>query len=226
MLLPSLSKHIQSKNKKKIDFIQNKSVELCLFLSLPAMFALIIASEEITSSLFGYGSFDELTVRNSAKALYYFAFGLPAFAMIKIFSSFLFARQNTKVPFYFSLISAVINIFISVIFFNKIGFIIIPISTTLASWVNVILLFLYLKNQSYYSLNMNFIFSFLKILCSVSISSYFFYLMINDYAKYLIYSNDYKLLYIIVLIILTLLLYILVSILTKAFKLKDIKLKY
>ena len=226
VLLPSLSKHIQSKNKKKIDFIQNKSVELCLFLSLPAMFALIIASEEITSSLFGYGSFDELTVRNSAKALYYFAFGLPAFAMIKIFSSFLFARQNTKIPFYFSLISAVINIFISVIFFNKIGFIIIPISTTLASWINVILLFLYLKNQSYYSLNMNFIFSFLKILCSVSISSYFFYLMINDYAKYLIYSNDYKLLYIIVLIILTLLLYILVSILTKAFKLKDIKLKY
>ena len=52
MLLPSLSKYIQSKDKIKIEIIQNKSIELSLFLSLPAMIALIIASEEITSSLF------------------------------------------------------------------------------------------------------------------------------------------------------------------------------
>ena len=113
VLLPSLSKYIQSKDKIKIEFIQNKSVELSLFLSLPAMFALIIASEEITSSLFGYGSFDEASVKNSARALYYFAFGLPAFALIKIFSSFLFARQNTKIPFYYSLVSVIFNIVIS-----------------------------------------------------------------------------------------------------------------
>ena len=91
VLLPNLSKYIQSKNKTKIDFIQSKSVELSLFLSLPAMFALLIASEEITSSLFGYGSFNETSINNTARALYYFAYGLPAFALIKIFSSFLFA---------------------------------------------------------------------------------------------------------------------------------------
>ena len=55
VLLPSLSKFIQTSNKRKIRIIQNKSVELSLFLSLPAMLALLIASEEITSSLFGYG---------------------------------------------------------------------------------------------------------------------------------------------------------------------------
>ena len=80
--------------KKNKFYTKLKSVELSLFLSLPAMFALLIASEEITSSLFGYGSFNENSVKNSAKALYYFAFGLPAFALIKIFSSFLFARQK------------------------------------------------------------------------------------------------------------------------------------
>ena len=135
MLLPSLSKYIQSKDKIKIEFIQNKSVELSLFLSLPAMFALIIASEEITSSLFGYGSFDKASVKNSARALYYFAFGLPAFALIKIFSSFLFARQNTKIPFYYSLVSVIFNIVISVFFFKDVGFIIIPIATTISSWI-------------------------------------------------------------------------------------------
>ena len=74
VLLPKLSKYIQSRNKKKIDFIQNKALELSLFLSLPATIALLIASEEITSSLFGYGSFDDLSVKNSANALFYFYF--------------------------------------------------------------------------------------------------------------------------------------------------------
>ena len=79
-MLPNLSRYVKEKNKNKINLIQNKSLELSLFLSIPATFALLIASEEITSSLFGYGSFNILSVKNSANALFYFALGLPAFA--------------------------------------------------------------------------------------------------------------------------------------------------
>ena len=86
VLLPNLSKYIQNKNAKKIVFIQNKSLELSLFLSLPASVALLIASNEITTALFGYGSFDEIGVNNSARALFYFALGLPAFSLLKVFS--------------------------------------------------------------------------------------------------------------------------------------------
>ena len=53
ILLPNLSRYVKEKNKNKINLIQNKSLELSLFLSFPATFALVIASEEITSSLFG-----------------------------------------------------------------------------------------------------------------------------------------------------------------------------
>ena len=47
------------RKKIKILLIQNKALELSLFLSLPASFALIIGSEQIISALFGYGSFDD-----------------------------------------------------------------------------------------------------------------------------------------------------------------------
>jgi len=127
--------------------IQNKALELSLFLSLPATIALIIGSEQIISALFGYGSFNENSVKNSSLALYYFALGLPAFALIKVFSSFFFANHDTKTPFYISLISVILNIFISVYYFSEIGFIIIPIATSIASWFNSILLFLFLKNR-------------------------------------------------------------------------------
>ena len=59
-----------------------------MFLSLPASVALIVGSEQIISALFGYGSFDEQSVYNSANALYYFGLGLPAFALIKFSQHF------------------------------------------------------------------------------------------------------------------------------------------
>ncbi len=226
VVLPSLSKYIQSNNKKKIDFIQNKALELSLFLSLPATTALLIASEEITSSLFGYGSFDNISVKNSSIALFYFALGLPAFSIIKIFSSFLFARHNTKIPFYFSVYSVITNIIISVYFFNKIGFVIIPIATTISSWLNALLLFIYLNNKKYFSITLNFTKSCLKIILSTFLTSFIFYKFINYFSNSLNYDSQYKLLTIILLVITTFVIYILISIITKAFKISDIKLRY
>ncbi len=226
VILPSLSKYIQSQNKKKIIFIQNKSLELSLFLSLPATAALLIASEEITSSLFGYGSFDETSVRNSSLALFYFALGLPAFSLIKVFSSFLFARHNTKIPFYFSIISVLINVAISLYYFKNIGFIIIPIATSISSWVNALILLLYLNYKKYFFLKFELIKNLSKILFVTLVSSYIFYYLISIFSNSLNYDNKYKLIFIILSVIITIISYILISIVTKAFKLNDIKLKY
>ena len=164
VILPNLSRYIKTSNKKKINFVQNKSFELSLFLSVPASMALLVGSEQITSALFGYGAFDNNSVQNSANALFYFALGLPAFAIIKIFSTFLFARNNTKSPFYYSLISVLINITISIIFFKQIGFIIIPIATTISSWINAILLFIKLSENNFFKLRNILNFSNFKIL--------------------------------------------------------------
>ena len=226
VILPNLSRYIKTSNKKKINFVQNKSFELSLFLSVPASMALLVGSEQITSALFGYGAFDNNSVQNSAKALFYFALGLPAFAIIKIFSTFLFARNNTKSPFYYSLISVLINITISIIFFKQIGFIIIPIATTISSWINAILLFIKLSENNFFKLRNILNFSNFKILIVSSFSIYVFYLLLNIFEKYLSYDNEYKLFTIILLVLITILIYILISLITKTFKYSDIKLKY
>ena len=56
ILMPSID---SDKKEDQIILIQNKALELSLFLSIPATIALLIASEEIVSALFGYGTFDE-----------------------------------------------------------------------------------------------------------------------------------------------------------------------
>jgi len=192
VILPQLSKYIQNDENEKIIAIQNKALELSLFLSIPAMVALLIASEQIISALFGYGSFDEVGVKNSAKALFYFALGLPAFSLIKIFSSFFFARHNTKLPFYISLVSVLLNVIISVIFFQKIGFIIIPIATTIASWFNSILLFIFLKKENLFKFNLVFFSRFIRIIFSVIIMAFLFDYLIIYFSANLAYEQSYK----------------------------------
>ena len=226
VVLPQLSKHIIQKNKKKINLIQNKALELSLFLSLPASIALFIASDEIISALFGYGQFGESSVSNSAKALYFFSLGLPAFAMIKVFSNFFFANHDTKTPFYISLLSVMLNILISVYFFKTIGFIIIPIATTISSWFNSILLVLILEKKNLFSFNNIFIKRFFKIVFSSILMGLFFNYLIVIFNDQLSYENSLKSVYLILSVILGLSFYLLISFLIKAFQLQDIKLKY
>ena len=226
VILPQLSKHVQNDKKEKINLIQNKALELSLFLSIPAALALLIASEEIISSLFGYGSFNELSVVNSAKALFYFAIGLPAFSLIKVFSAFFFARHNTKIPFYISLISVLLNVFVSVVFFKEVGFIIIPIATTISSWFNAILLFIFLKTKNLFSFNLVFLNRFIKILLASVLMGIFFNYVIHFFNDKLLYDASFKAIYLIGAVVLGLTFYLVIAILIKAFKRSDINLNY
>ena len=226
VVLPQLSKHVHSKKKDKIKFIQNKALELSMFLSIPATIALMIGSEEIVSALFGYGSFDEESVNNSAKALYFFAIGLPAFALIKVFSSFFFANHDTKTPFYISLVSVVINIAISLYYFSNIGFIIIPIATSISSWFNSIVLFLFLKSQKLFEFNEIFFIKFFKITFSSITMGLIFNYFISFFENKLVYDYNLKLFYLLLSVLLGLMFYLIVSFFINAFNSKDLKLKY
>jgi putative peptidoglycan lipid II flippase len=226
VILPQLSKYIQNEKKDEIILIQNKALELSLFLSIPATVALLIASEQIVSALFGYGTFDEDGVKNSAKALFYFSLGLPAFSLIKVFSSFFFARQNTKIPFYISLISVLLNILISVSYFKSIGFIIIPIATSISSWFNSIMLFIFLKKNNLFNFNHLFINRFIRILVATIIMGLFFNYLINFFDNNLTYEKNFKALYLIGVVFSGLISYLLIAVLIKAFKFSDINLRY
>ena len=226
VVLPQLSKHIQLRKKNKIILIQNKALELSLFLSLPATFALLIGSEEIVSALFGYGSFDKTSMLNSALALYYFALGLPAFSLIKVFSIFFFANHDTKTPFYISLFSVLLNIIISLYYFGQFGFIIIPIATTISSWINSLLLFIFLKNKNLFSFNNIFIVRFLKIIISSLLMGVFFNFLLIYFQNELEFNSNIKSFYLILSVILGLLFYLFISYWIKAFKMSDINLRY
>ena len=225
VILPELSKHIKNNNSVQTTNLQNRALELSLFLSIPAATALVLASEEIITSLFGYGSFDQESVNNTSIALTFFAFGLPAFSLLKIFSNFFFARNDTKLPFYLSVLSVILNILISISLFNRFGFVIIPIATSISSWVNVALYFYFIKKRKLHNFDETFIYKFPRMILSVVVMGIILYLMLGFFFDKFNYNESWKFIYLFIIVIISLISYFLTSNFSGAFKFKDIKLR-
>ena len=221
--LPILSKSLKIGKAEETNSIQNKSIELCFLFSIPASLGLIIASREIVDALFGYGSFSKEDVITTANALKYFGYGVPAFALVKILSNFFFARHNTKTPFYLSLFSVVLNISISVIYFKEVGFIIIPIATSVSTWITVFLYLILLSKSNFLFLKSLPLFNFFKIAISTAIMSFALYYGIGFFEDKLIYSNNYKSIYLLVMIGLVATIYLIFCYLFGLLKIKNYK---
>ena len=198
--LPILSKAFKQKNLNKVYNIQNKSIQLSLLLSLPASLALILASEEIINGLFGYGSFSPNDVLTTSIALKFFGFGIVAFSLIKILANFFFARDNTKEPFYISSFIVFLNVLISLSFFDKIGFIIIPIATSISSWIGVVIYIYLLARRKYFLLQQKMFHNCIKIMISSLIMSSTLIFALDKYASYLNYQYIYKSIYLITIV--------------------------
>ncbi len=222
--LPVLSKAFKKKNIKKLSNIQSKSFELSLLLSIPASLGLILASEEIVNALFGYGSFSLEDVKLTADALKFFAYGVPAFALVKILSNFFFARDNTKTPFYISSGMVLINISISLSLFPTFGFIIIPIATSTATWIGVIIYIYLLYKKNFLLLKIELIPNIIKILFSTIIMSLILILVLNNYVSYLDYTYKFKAIYLILIVGFAGIVYLLSCYLLGILKIKNYKI--
>ena len=219
--LPVLSKAFKSRNYLKVSAIQNKSIQLSLLLSIPASFALIIASEEIINGLFGYGSFTNNDVEMTSDALMFFGYGIIAFALIKILSNFFFARDNTKTPFYISSFIVFLNIAISLIFFNHIGFLIIPIATSISTWVGVLIFLYFLKKRNYLFIQNKLLFNTLKIVISSILMAVLLILALEKYSSYLEYAYTYKTIYLLIILSFVGIVYLLLCYLLGLLKVKN-----
>ena len=198
--LPILSKAFKQKNIDKISNIQTRSIELSLILSIPASLGLILASNEIINALFGYGSFNIKNVEMTALALKYFGYGIPAFALVKVLSNFFFARNNTKTPFYISSFIVLTNIFISITFFEKIGFVIIPIATSISTWIGVLIYVYFLYAKNILLINKSLFKNIMFVIFNTVLMSLILITALDKFSYYLEYSYKYKSVYLLIIV--------------------------
>ena len=153
VLLPDLSRQLRSGRTDLVDYTQNRSLEFAMALTLPASVALVVMASPIIAVLFERGSFGGADTNATAAALAAFAVGLPAFVLVKVFSPAFFAREDTRTPMIYAGISVAVNIATSLALFPFLSHIGIAIATSLAGWVNAILLIETLRRREQFSMD-------------------------------------------------------------------------
>lgn len=159
VLLPEMSRNLRAGNHEAVMDSQNRSLEFAMLLTGPAAVALAVIPHAIVSVLYERGAFTAADTPNTANALAIFALGLPAFVLIKVFSPAFFAREDTKTPMRFAVISLTANTAGSIaLFFLFRSLEIMPhlgiaVATTLGGWMNAGMLWLSLHRQGHFAID-------------------------------------------------------------------------
>ena len=151
VLLPDLSRSLRSGDDLAVSSSQNRSFEFAMLLTLPASVALFTVPGPIIQVLFERGAFTAVDTEMTALALAAFAWGLPAFVLIKVFSPAFFAREDTKTPMYYAGVGLVVNVTVSLALFPFFGHVGIAVATTISGWVNALLLLVTLHTRGFFA---------------------------------------------------------------------------
>ena len=152
-LLPLLSRQLRAGEESDAMASLNRALEFALFLSLPAAAALIVMPGPIVTVLFERGAFDAATARATANALIAFSAGVPAYVLIKVLAPGFFARQDTKTPVLIAAVCVAINIALSLALMGPMLHVGIALAQAISSWVNAILLAVFLRRRGYLTLD-------------------------------------------------------------------------
>lgn len=147
-LLPNLARLVRAGEEARGHFTMNRAIELSLALTLPAAAAFLIIPEFLVRGLYERLNFTAADTEMTAMALTVFAAGLPAFVLTKVLQPGFFAREDTRTPMTFSLISVGVNFALALaLFFGPLGFVGLAAATSVAGWTNCILLAVTLRRR-------------------------------------------------------------------------------
>lgn len=140
VLLPELSRKLQSGDTKSGRDAMNRAGEFALLLTLPASVALVVIPLPLVSVLFERGRFLAEDAAATAVVVAIYGLGLPSFVMQKVLQPLYFAREDTRTPFKYAAVAMVVNAVVAVGLAPFIGYVAAAIATSAAGWIMVVLL--------------------------------------------------------------------------------------
>lgn len=145
--LPSFSRHAAMNEldefKKTISF----ALRVIFFITIPCMTALFVLREPIISVLFQRGAFDVLSTAMTADALLFYAMGLWAFSGIKVLVSAFYSLKDTATPVKIAFVAFIVNVCASLLLMGPMAHRGLALAISIASSVNIVILFLVLRKK-------------------------------------------------------------------------------
>lgn len=139
---PSLSESAFDKEKLAKNF--SSTMRQILFFVIPATFLIIALRAQIIRVVLGTGNFDWQDTILTMNTLGFFAISLFAQATIPLLVRVFYARHNSALPFYLSLVSAGVNVALSIFLAPRLGVAGLALAFSAASILNFLLLWIWL----------------------------------------------------------------------------------
>lgn len=149
-LLPRLSRAVHARDRADAQGAMDEAVTFAMALTLPAAAALVAIPLFLIDGLYTRGEFTFHDAQQTAAALFWYGLGTPAFVLSQLYSRAFFARQDTRTPMRFALVSVAVNIVLGVTLVFALGFVGIAIATAAASWLNVAQMAVTLARRGHY----------------------------------------------------------------------------
>ncbi|HMB55968.1 MAG TPA: murein biosynthesis integral membrane protein MurJ [Arenimonas sp.] len=173
VILPSLSRHHVTTDHDGFSRALDWGLRTTLLISVPAMLGLMLLAEPMVATLFQHGKYTAFDTHMAALSVTGLSFGLPAFALVKVLLPAFYARQDTRTPVRAGVASLVTNMALNLIFLAVLyvlwapakvqqgdwlhGLSLVPglhvalgLASALASYVNLTLLWRWLKRDGVY----------------------------------------------------------------------------
>ncbi|WP_406720306.1 murein biosynthesis integral membrane protein MurJ [Thioclava litoralis] len=135
VLLPTLSRHLRAGEEAEGRESFSRGAEFALFLTLPSAVALVVIAPQLISVLYDRGAWRAEDTVATALVLAIYGVGLPAFVLQKVLQPVFYAREDTRRPFYYALVSMMVNAGAAIGLMPLIGFSAAALGTTISGWV-------------------------------------------------------------------------------------------
>ena len=146
-VLPSLSEQASRGDTDALRDTFSFSLRLLFFITLPAMAGLMALSDPIIQVLLQRGEFTAKATAETAYALMFYSSGLWAFVGTRIIASTFYSLQDTKTPVKIAAVSVAANIIFSFILMGPLRHGGLAFANAIASAINFILLFHFLRKR-------------------------------------------------------------------------------
>ncbi len=146
-VLPALSEHAV---RGEIDRLRDDfsfALRLLFFITVPAMMGLIALRGPIVNLLFQRGIFDHAATAGTADALLFYSMGIWAIVGVRVVTATFYSLNDTKTPVKIAVAAMIINVALSAALMGPLKHSGLAFANAIASSVNFILLFFFLRSK-------------------------------------------------------------------------------
>ncbi|MGE4233694.1 MAG: murein biosynthesis integral membrane protein MurJ [Bacteriovoracia bacterium] len=147
--LPQISTLLAQNEAKTAGKEIRKSLQMCFAVNFPAAAGLMALGVPIVQLIFEHGHFTFFDTSQTATALFWYGFGLPAYSVVKILVPVFYALGSTKTPVFVSFVAVALNTFLNHLFLTQFHFPFwaLAIATSVTSILNATVLLLLVSKK-------------------------------------------------------------------------------